>query len=115
MSFLIDPPLLLASGAASRLLVQERSRAGAQRAVLAVFVCTSVSLYLNAPWTRWLAELCRAESGRDWMINSGVTHFEHRAPRPAVHATAVALFALYPTWYRLGARLGARLGSCRAP
>ena len=48
------------------------------------------------------------------MINSGVTRFEHRNPKPAVHAAAIALFAAYPWWYRLGARLGRSLQPERA-
>ncbi|MHB8671621.1 MAG: hypothetical protein ACYDAD_13865 [Acidimicrobiales bacterium] len=116
MSFLVDPPLLVAGGAAaSRLVRDERSRTRVERAVLAVFLGTSISLYLNARWTRWLWRLCGAESGRDWMLNSGVAHFEHRAPRPAVHAAAAVLFATYPSWYRLGGRLGGRRGRGPGP
>ena len=114
MSFLVDPPMLVACGAAANLLPDERSRKLAERAVLATFVVTSASLYVNARWPRRLWELCRAESGRDWMINSGVTRFEHRNPKPAVHVAAVALFAAYPWWYRLGARLGRPLQPERA-
>lgn len=105
MSFLVDPPLLVACGAAANLLPDERSRKLAKRAVLATFLGTSISLYLNASWTRRLWELCRAGSGRDWMLNSGVTHLEHEHPAPAVHIAAAALFAAYPLWYRLGTRL----------
>lgn len=105
MSFLVDPPLLVACGAASTLLPDERSRKLAQRAVLATFLGTSIALYLNAPVTRRLWELCRAESGRDWMLNSGLSHIEHEAPRARVHVAAAALFAVYPVWYRLGTRL----------
>lgn len=108
MSFLVDPPMLVAFGAASSLLPDERSRKAAERVVLVTFLGTSIGLYLNARPTRWLWELCRAESGRDWMLNSGVTHFEHRRSRPGVHVLAAALFAIYPFWYRLGARLAAR-------
>jgi len=105
VSFLLDPPMLVACGAASNLLPDERSRTLAKRVVLATFLGTSISLYVNARWTRWLWELCRAESGRDWMLNSGVTHFEHEAPGTRVHIAAAALFAAYPLWYRLGARV----------
>ena len=114
MSFLVDPPMLVACGAAANLLPDERTRQVAERAVLATFVVTSASLYVNARWPRRLWELCRAESGRDWMINSGVTHFEHERPKPTVHVLAVALFAAYPYWYRLGARLGRSLQTERA-
>lgn len=110
MSFLVDPPLLVACGAAANLLPDERARTRAERAVLATFLGTSISLYLNARWTRPLWKLCRARSGRDWMLNSGVTHFEHERPRAAVHVAAVALFVTYPLWFRLGARLAASRG-----
>lgn len=110
MSFLIDPPMLLACGAASNLLPGERQRRAARAGVLAAFLGTSISLYLNGRSTRWLARLCRAQSGRDWMLNSGVTRFEHEHPPAAVHVLAVALFTAYPWWYRFGARLGRPLG-----
>lgn len=105
MSFLVDPPMLVACGAASNLLPEDRARRLVRGAVLATFLGTSIALYANAPWTRWLWKLCRADSGRDWMINSGVTHFEHESPPAAVHVAAAAMFAAYPLWYRLGARL----------
>ncbi len=113
MSFLLDPPLLVACGAASNRLPSEASRKRAKRAVLGVFLGTSISLYVNARWTRRLWELCRASSGRDWMLNSGLTHFEHRSPRPVVHLIAAGLFATYPLWYELGTRIGRRTGTKR--
>lgn len=73
-----------------------------------MFVGVSTALYLNARWTEPLVRLFRARSGRDWMINSGVTRFEHEQPATAMHLAAVAMFALYPSWYRLGERLGSR-------
>ena len=48
MSFLADPPMLVACGAAASLLPDERSQKIAERAVVATFVVTSVSLYVNA-------------------------------------------------------------------
>ena len=39
---------------------------------MAVFWGVSIPLYLNRRWTRPLWRACRARSGRDWMINSGV-------------------------------------------
>lgn len=105
MSFLADPPLLVAAGAASRRLRSRRAQRAAETVTVAVFVGTSISLYRNAAWTRPLWKLCRAESGRDWMLNSGLTHFEHRHPGPVVHLLAAALFAAYPAWYRLGTRI----------
>jgi hypothetical protein len=105
----------VAGGAATaRLTGDERRRRVAEWATLGVFLGTSVSLYCNAPWTNWLARACRAESGRDWMLNSGITHFAHERPRPAVHLLAAGLFATYPLWFRLGVRLGRRAGASRS-
>lgn len=109
MSFLLDPPMLVGAGAAiERLAPDERTKRIAQTATVAVFVGTSVGLYLEAPWTRWLWKLCGARSGRDWMLNSGVTRFEYERPSPAVHVAAAAMFALYPSWLRFGRRLARR-------
>ena len=68
----------------------------------------SVSLYLNRRWTQPISEACRADDGRDWMLNSGVFRFDHRDPRPATHAASAALFASYPLWLWLGWRDGRR-------
>ncbi|TMC49256.1 MAG: hypothetical protein E6J14_09330 [Chloroflexi bacterium] len=108
MSFLIDPPWLVANGAIIERTFPEPIAKRLEQATVAVFVATSVSLYLNLEWTRGLWEACRAESGRDWMLNSGVFRFDHRRPPPWVHAVAAALFATYPLWPRLGRRLAAR-------
>ena len=108
MSFLVDPPLLLGAGAAVEAL-PEPVATRVERATVAVFVVTSVSLYLNLGWTRWLWELCRAESGRDWMLNSGVFRFDHRRAGPRTHAVAALLFATYPFWPVVGRRLARRL------
>ena len=106
MSFLVDPPLLAGAGAAIERLAPDRDTADLlEGALVATFVGTSVGLYLNAPPTRWLWELCRAESGRDWMLNSGVFRFEHRSPSSRVHTVAALLFATYPLWPKLGRRL----------
>jgi hypothetical protein len=106
---LVDPPLLVSTGVAlSRVLPDDESVRAAEKVVVAVFLGVSIPLYLNAPWMRWMPRLLRSESGRDWMINSRVTSFEHRRPRSIVHLLAVAIFATYPWWYRLGARLGGR-------
>lgn len=106
MSFLIDPPLLVGAGVAVERLAPDAATARRiEKAVVATFVVTSVSLYLNRRWTRWLWELCRAESGRDWMLNSGVLHLEHDQPSPIVHAAAAAFFATYPAWMAIGRRL----------
>ena len=71
---------------------------------MASFWGVSVALYLNRPWTRPVWRLCRARSGRDWMLNSGVFHFDWRRPPARTHAIASLIFATYPLWLWLGVR-----------
>jgi hypothetical protein len=104
MSFLIDPPWLYATGRAYARRTQGRQAAALGAATVGAFWAVSVPLYLNRRWTRPIWRLCRAEDGRDWMLNSGVLHLDHRDPGPAVHAAAAAVFASYPLWLWLGYR-----------
>ena len=63
----------------------ERTAAVLGAATVAGFWAVSVPLYLNRRWTVPIAKACRAEDGRDWMLNSGVLHIDHeRAGPPAV-------------------------------
>ena len=82
-----------------------RARKFLDLTTLGIFYVTSISLYFNREWTRWIWEMCKAESGRDWMINSGVFHFDHENVSPAGHAVCAALFATYPLALKLGYRL----------
>ncbi len=110
MSFLADPPLLVGTGIAIEATVPNRRIARLLEAgVLTVFLGTSISLYLNLPWTRRFWELFRAKSGRDFMWNSGVLRLDYDNPSAGTHAMAAALFATYPLWLRLGRKLGSRL------
>jgi len=52
--------------------------------------------------------LCRADSGRDWMLNSGVLKLDHKHPSTRTHAVSAAIFATYPLWLWLGYRHGRR-------
>jgi len=113
VSFLIDPPWLYANGRAYAALAPEQAQQGrvaalAAGATTAGFWAVSVSLYLNRRWTKPIWEACRAEDGRDWMLNSGVLRFDHRHAGPLTHAAAAALFASYPLWLWLGWRRGRR-------
>ena len=112
MSFLIDPPWLYANGRAYAKLAPERAQgraaAAAGVATIAAFWAVSVSLYLDKPWTDPIARACRADSGRDWMLNSGVLRLDHRDPGRATHAASALLFASYPLWLWLGWRDGRR-------
>jgi hypothetical protein len=103
MSFLIDPPWLYANG---RLIAaaQPRRRRPLAVATLGVFLVTSVSLYLDRGWTRPIWRLCRARSGRDWMLNSGVLRLDPERAGPRTHAVSALLFATYPLWLWLGLR-----------
>ena len=110
MSFLIDPPWLYATGHAYGRMLPERTPAARtlEKATAGAFPATSISLYLNRPWTRWIWRMCRAEDGRDWMLNSGVFRIDHRRAGPRTHAIAALLFATYPLWLRLGERAARR-------
>lgn len=109
MSFLADPPLLVGAGAAIEAAIpDEEAKRKVEIGVLAVFLVTSISLYFDLGWTKWLWKLCRARSGRDWMLNSGVLRLDYEEVGTGTHAAAAALFALYPLWIHLGRRAGAR-------
>jgi hypothetical protein len=103
MSFLIDPRWLYANGRA----LARTSRPGPLAAgTIAVFWGVSIPLYLNRRWTRPLWRACRARSGRDWMLNSGVFKLDHERPSPRTHAVSATIFATYPLWLYLGYRHG---------
>ena len=101
MSFLIDGPWLYANGRAIAKAAPGRSKPLGV-ATMAVFWGTSVSLYLDRDWTRPIWKACRARSGRDWMLNSGVFSFPYKRVGTGTHATSAAIFATYPLWFRLG-------------
>jgi hypothetical protein len=109
VSFLIDPPLLYSGGCAYKRATRDSdpSRArdvAAGVASMTIFWGVSVGLYLDQGWTRPVWRMCRAASGRDWMLNSGVFRFESRKPSARTHAIAGAIFAAYPMWLWLGTR-----------
>ena len=110
VSFLVDPPMLVASGAVIEVTSpDEQTARRAEAGVLALFLVVSIALYLNARWVAWLARVCGAESGRDWMLNSGVFHLDHEEAGAPTHVVSAAIFSTYPLWIRLGRRLGGRL------
>ena len=109
MSFLIDPPWLYAIGRTTTSQVaDERTGKALAAATMGVFYGVSVGLYLNQRWTKPIWWLCRADDGRDWMLNSGVLRPDHRDAGAATHALSAALFASYPLWLWLGWRRGRR-------
>jgi hypothetical protein len=107
VSFLIDPPWLYANGRALAKL-PPRTAAVTGAATMAGFWAVSVSLYLNRRWTKPIWEACRADDGRDWMLNSGVFRFDHERASTRTHAASAALFASYPLFLWLGYRHGRR-------
>jgi hypothetical protein len=113
MSFLIDGPWLYASGRACASLPEPVGRA-AGAATVGVFLATSISLYLDRPWTRPIWRLCRAQSGRDWMLNSGVLRLDHQGAGAGTHGVSALLFATYPLWLWLGYRSRERRRSAAA-
>ena len=111
MSFLIDPPLLVGTGALiEKISADDDAARRLEQLTIAGFLATSISLYFNASWTRWMADMCRAESGRDWMLNSGVFKFDHEDVGTRTHLASAAIFATYPIWLRMGRRLAGRSG-----
>ena len=116
-SFLIDGPWLVSIGwllgkILNKFVEDENSNKKLKGllgfATIAMFYITSVSLYFNLEWTRWIWEMCGAESGRDWMINSGVFNFDHENVGPGGHVLAALLFLTYPLWLKSGFALGDR-------
>ena len=116
-SFLIDGPWLLSIGWVLGKIVNklaaDQDRNKKARLVLSVvtiamFYITSVSLYFNLERTRWIWEMCGAESGRDWMINSGVFNFDHENVSGKGHALSALMFLTYPVWLRAGFALADR-------
>lgn len=75
---------------------------------MAVFWGVSVPLYLDQRWTRPIWQECRARSGREWMLNSGVTRLDWQAAGAATHLVAAGIFATYPYWLWHGVRAGRR-------
>ncbi len=113
MSFLIAPALLYAGGRpyAATTPPEERTAKNDAKVMvqtMAFFYAVSVGLYLDHEWTKPLWRPVRAKSGRDWMLNSGVTRFDARKAGPRTHKLAAAIFATYPIWLWLGMRGGKR-------
>ena len=110
MSFLIDPPWLYANGRAYAAAggPDGTTAAALGAATIATFWGVSISLYLNKRWTKPICKACRAEDGRDWMLNSGVLKLDHENAGTATHAVSALLFASYPYWLWKGYRDGRR-------
>ncbi|HEX6228677.1 MAG TPA: hypothetical protein VFZ41_04350 [Solirubrobacterales bacterium] len=107
MSFVIDPPLLVASGAAIEVAAgDDPPRARRLRiGVTGLFVAVSAALYANAPGLARIWRPFGAASGREFMLTSGLARLDDRPLGKSRHAAALSLFLLYPLWTRLGGAL----------
>ena len=103
MSFLIDPPLLIATGAAAGDRVPMKKLAPP---VLAAFWGVGAGLYRNAEWTKPFMRVLPGRDGRDFMWTSGVLPLRHdkRRDRAKWDKRALAAFATYPVFLWLGTR-----------
>ncbi|MBI4361851.1 MAG: hypothetical protein HY558_01615 [Euryarchaeota archaeon] len=112
MSFLLDGPLLLGLGHLVALAARNNPRRhwlphilGAL--ILGVFYATSVAAFTDMDWIRPLLVppfvFGNPTSGTDWMVNSGVFHFQVSWP-PGKTVTFLAIlgFVSYPFWLYLG-------------
>jgi hypothetical protein len=106
MSFLFDPPLLLAAGVLIERRLPPDRRDVAEAATLGVFFGGSFGLYNDVPGLGVLWRPFRAAGGRDFMWNSGVFNVNTVEARWPLHAAAGAIFATYPFFIKLGRRLG---------
>jgi hypothetical protein len=106
MSFLFDPPMLVASGVLIERGLPVEQRDAAEAATLGVFFGGSFGLYNNVPGLGVLWRPFRARNGRDFMWNSGVFSVQTDELGPRMHALAGAIFATYPFFLKLGRRLG---------
>lgn len=106
MSFALDPPLLVASGAAIEAGIDDSERRErASAATVSLFVGVSVLLYANAPGLRRIWKPFGSKSGREFMLTSGMVPVRDEEMGAGHHLAAVAQFALYPLWLELGRRL----------
>ncbi|BBX65044.1 hypothetical protein MSAS_42180 [Mycobacterium saskatchewanense] len=108
MSFLFDPPLLLAAGVLIERRLPAERRDVAEAATLGVFFGGSFGLYNNVPGLGALWRPFRARNGRDFMWNSGVFAVQTEQLDWPMHAAAGGIFATYPMFIKLGRRLGRR-------
>jgi hypothetical protein len=105
VSFLIDPPLLVASGAAYAKADGPRpALAGA--AAIALFWTVGAAFLRDLAPTRPVSRLFGSRDGQDFMINSGVLRIGYRPAAARTHAASIAALATYPLWLWLGWMLG---------
>lgn len=108
MSFLLDPPMLVAAGILIERELDEDRRDVAEAAVLGTFFGASFGLYHNVPGLGIMWRPFRARDGRDFMWNSGILRLRTESSGWRAHAIAAAIFATYPFFLKAGRRLGRR-------
>jgi hypothetical protein len=109
VSFIIDLPALIASGAAIERYVDDDDTARVMKVGIAgVFVGGALALYANAPGLRRVWAPFGSRSGREFMVTSGLAPVDERTMTRTHHALSLALLASYPLWLLLGAALARR-------
>ena len=108
MSFLLDPPLLVASGVLIEKALPEEHRDLAEAATMATFIGISVALYLEAPGLGMFWKPFGSDNGRDFMVNSGVFKVDTDKAGWRTDVVSAAIYATYPLFLKLGRRIGAR-------
>lgn len=116
MSLLLAPPFffLLGMGIArlskSRRMWRKHNRYVVDLGGVVLFVSYMVlgSLFVDLDWVQPLVAWLPAESGTDWMVNSGVFGFPAEWPvaHEGVMFATLLCFALFPLWYAWGAVFG---------
>ncbi len=108
MSFLLDPPLLVASGALIERALPEEKRDLAEAATMGTFFAVSLALYLEAPGLGLFWKPFGSRNGRDFMINSGVFGVDTGDAGWRTDVVSAAIYATYPFFLKLGRHIGRR-------
>jgi hypothetical protein len=74
--------------------------------ILVLFWVSSVGMYCEWSATAWMGKMMGDESGRDWMINSGIFNFDWRNLTVGSHILFGTLFAAYPLCLYTDLRIG---------
>jgi hypothetical protein len=108
MSFLLDPPMLVASGVLIEKVLPEERRDLAEAATMATFIGISVALYLEVPGLGAFWKPFGSDNGRDFMVNSGVFKVNTDQAGWRTDVVSAGIYATYPLFLKLGRRIGAR-------
>lgn len=112
MSFLLDPPLLVATGAAiERITDDEKTADRLSWLTIGTYYAVSVPLWLDSdakPLELFWKPL-GSKGPRDFMVNSGVLDLPvPEKPTAKHHLAAAAILATYPLFLWAGRKLGRR-------